>query len=88
MKIFLYKSLFVFFLVLILFKLTIGKLITDYEKKFEELLSKEYINKVKTEIRDEMKVGIEKDNILNAEDAQLINKFLIKLQKEISNAGK
>ena len=88
MKIFLYKSLFIFFLVLILFKLTIGKLITDYEKKFEELLSKEYINKVKTEIRDEMRAGIEKDNILNAEDAQLINKFLIKLQKEISNEGK
>ena len=88
MKIFLYKSLFTFFLVLILFKLTIGKLITDYEKKFEELLSKEYINKVKTEIRDEMRAGIEKDNILNAEDAQLINKFLIKLQKEISNEGK
>ena len=88
MKIFLYKSLFIFFLVLILFKLTIGKLITDYEKKFEELLSKEYINKVKTEIRDEMKAGIEKDNILNAEDAQLINKFLIKLQKEISNEVK
>jgi hypothetical protein len=74
--------------VLILFKLTIGKLINDYEKKFEELLSKEYINKVKTEIRDEMRAGIEKDNILNAEDAQLINKFLIKLQKEISNEGK
>ena len=88
MKIFLYKSLFTFFLVLILFKLTIGKLINDYEKKFEELLSKEYINKVKTEIRDEMRAGIEKDNILNAEDAQLINKFLIKLQKEISNEGK
>ena len=88
MKIFLYKSLFIFFLVLILFKLTIGKLITDYEKKFEELLSKEYINKVKTEIRDEMRASIEKDNILNTEDAQIINKFLIKLQKEISNAGK
>ena len=88
MKIFLYKSLFIFFLALILFKFTIGKLITDYEKKFEELLSKENINKVKTEIRDEMRAGIEKDNILNAEDAQLINKFLIKLQKEISNEGK
>ena len=88
MKIFLYKSLFIFFLVLIVFKLTIGKLITNYEKKFEELLSKEYINKVKTEIRAEMRAGIEKDNILNTEDAQIINKFLIKLQKEISNAGK
>ena len=88
MKIFLYKSLFIFFLVLILFKLTIGKLITNYEKKFDELLSKEYVNKVKIEIREEIRAGIEKDNILNAEDAQLINKFLIKLQKEISNEGK
>jgi|TARA_B100000953_G_C17732469_1_gene329345 hypothetical protein len=74
--------------VLILFKLTIGKLITNYEKKFDELLSKEYVNKVKIEIREEIRAGIEKDNILNAEDAQLINKFLIKLQREISNAGK
>jgi len=74
--------------VLILFKLTIGKLITNYEKKFDELLSKEYVNKVKIEIREEIRAGIKKDNILNAEDAQLINKFLIKLQKEISNAGK
>ncbi len=88
MKIFLYKSLFIFFLVLILFKLTIGKLITNYEKKFDELLSKEYVNKIKIEIREEIRAGIEKDNILNAEDAQLINKFLIKLQREISNAGK
>ncbi len=88
MKIFLYKSLLIFLLVLILFKLTIGKLITNYEKKFDELLSKEYVNKVKIEIREEIRAGIEKDNILNAEDAQLINKFLIKLQREISNAGK
>ena len=31
---------------------------------------------------------VKKDNILNAEDAQLIKKYLIKLQKEISNEGK
>ena len=52
------------------------------------LCIKEYVNKVKIEIREEIRAGIEKDNILNAEDAQLINKFLIKLQREISNAGK
>ena len=39
MKIFIYKSLFAFFLVLILFKLTIGTLINDYEEKFEKYLS-------------------------------------------------
>ena len=52
------------------------------------LLKYTLTNKVKIEIREEIRAGIEKDNILNAEDAQLINKFLIKLQKEISNEGK
>ena len=51
MKIFIYKSLFVSFLVLILFKLTIGALVNNYEEKFEKLFSKEYINKVKINIK-------------------------------------
>tara|TARA_Y100000590_G_scaffold455632_1_gene604665 strand:- start:225 stop:491 length:267 start_codon:yes stop_codon:yes gene_type:complete len=87
MKIFLYKSLFVFFLALILFKMTVGKLIVNYEKKLEEMSSKDNINKIKSDIRDEIKAGIEKDNILSPEDAELINKFLNKLQKELSNAN-
>ena len=88
MKIFLYKSLFVFFLVLILFKLTIGKLIGNYEKKFDLFLSKEYINEIKTKVREELRVGIKKEKILDQEDAVLINKFLNKIKKEISNVDK
>jgi len=88
MKIFIYKSLFVFFLILILFKLTIGALVNNYQEKFEEFFSKEYINKVKIKIREEVKIGIEKERILSADDALLINKFINKLQKEISDVGK
>ena len=88
MKIFIYKSLFVTFLVLILFKLTIGALVNNYEEKFEKLFSKEYINKVKIKIREEVKTGIEKERILSTEDALLINKFFNKLQKEISDVDK
>ena len=88
MKIFIYKSLFVSFLVLILFKLTIGTLVNNYEEKFEKFFSKEYINKVKIKIREEVKTGIEKERILSAEDALLINKFFDKLQKEISDVDK
>ena len=88
MKIFIYKSLFVSFLVLILFKLTIGTLVNNYEEKFEKLFSKEYINKVKIKIREEVKTGIEKERILSTEDALLINKFFNKLQKEISDVDK
>ena len=87
MKIFLYKSLFVFFLALILFKLTIGKLITNYEKKLDLLLSKEFIMETKTKIREEMRSSIKKERILHEDDALLINKFLNKINKEISDAN-
>ena len=87
MKIFLYKSLFVFFLALLLFKLTIGKLITNYEKKFDLLLSKEFIMETKTKIREEMRSSIKKERILHEDDALLINKFLNKINKEISDAN-
>ena len=88
MKIFVYKSLFVFFLFLILFKLTIGKLISNYEQKFDYFLSKEYTNQIKSKIRKEVKSGVDNDRILSKEDALLINKFLNKLKTEISDAGK
>ena len=88
MKIFIYKSLFVFFLILILFKLTIGALVNNYQEKLEEFFSKEYINKIKIKIREEVKIGIEKEQILSADDALLINKFINKLQKEISDVDK
>ena len=87
MKIFLYKSLFVFFLALLLFKLTIGKLITNYEKKLDLLLSKEFIMETKTKIREEMRSSIKKERILHEDDALLINKFLNKINKEISDAN-
>ena len=88
MKIFIYKSLFVFFLILILFKLTIGAVVNNYQEKLEDFFSKEYINKVKIKVREEVKIGIEKERILSADDALLINKFINKLQKEISGIGK
>ena len=88
MKIFIYKSLFIFFLILILFKLTIGKLISNYEEKFDYILSKENIYQVKSKLRKEIKSGVEKDRILSSEDALLISKFLNKLKTEISDADK
>ena len=83
MKLFLYKSLFVFFLAFLLFKLTIGSLIKTYENKVEDYLSKENLNQLKHKLRGEMRNAVEKENYLKPEDAILINKFLKKLQKEI-----
>tara|TARA_B100000029_G_scaffold110579_1_gene102494 strand:- start:1350 stop:1616 length:267 start_codon:yes stop_codon:yes gene_type:complete len=88
MKIFLYKSLLVFFLVLILFKLTIDQMVSKYEKKIDQFSNKEFLASIKNKIREEIKSGLEKDKILNPEDALLINEFIKKIQKEISEAEK
>lgn len=83
MKLFIYKSLFVFFLTFVLFKLTIGSLVRNYEKKVDDYFSKENLSFLKEKARKEMQNAIEKENYLKVEDAELINKFLKKLQTEI-----
>tara|TARA_Y100000741_G_C17816878_1_gene380539 strand:+ start:220 stop:486 length:267 start_codon:yes stop_codon:yes gene_type:complete len=83
MKLFIYKSLFIFFLVFLLFQLTIGTVIKNYERKIDSYFSKQSLEYVKSKMREEIENAIEKENYLNPEDALLINNFLKKLQKEI-----
>ena len=85
MKLFIYKALVAFFLVFLLFQLTIGALIRNYEEKLDSYLSKENLSHIKIKMKKEMKNAIKKENYLEPEDAELINKFLKKLQKEIFN---
>ena len=84
MKIFLIKSLVIFFGIFILFQLTIGTVIKNFQKEVENQFSEEKIILMKDKAREEMKKGIEKDTILNPDDAQLLGKFLDKLLKEIN----
>ena len=83
MKVFIYKSLIVFFLVLVLFKITVGSLINNYEKKMSLILSKENLKVIENKLKKEMQAGIKKDKILDPEDAKLLNNFFKKIQKEI-----
>tara|TARA_B100000941_G_scaffold277241_1_gene240573 strand:- start:462 stop:722 length:261 start_codon:yes stop_codon:yes gene_type:complete len=84
MKIFLIKSIVIFFGIFILFQLTIGTVIKNFQKEVENQFSEEKIILMKDKAREEMKKGIEKDTILNPDDAQLLGKFLNKLLKEIN----
>lgn len=84
MKIFLIKTGVIFFAALILFKLTVGSLYNSLQKKFDQQFSKDQIILIKDKIREEIRKGIEKDKILNDEDAELIQKFIKKLLKEIN----
>ena len=65
MKIFVYKTLFVFVCIFILFQLTVGMTIKQLNHKLEKFQSKE--------------------NYLTPDDAKLINEFINKLKKELSN---
>ena len=68
MKIFIYKTLFVFICLFLLYKFTIDAKISEYEKKFE-LLQSDYGREILREkIRKEVRKSLEKDTILDPED--------------------
>ena len=85
MKIFVYKALFVFVCIFILFQLTIGMQIKQLKHELEELQSKENIENIKEKLRNELRNAISKENYLGPDDAKLINEFINKLKKELSN---
>ena len=85
MKTFVYKTLFIFVCLFVLFQLTIGVKIKQLNSELEEFKSKRNIENIKNKIRDELKNAITKERYLSPEDAKLINDFINKLKKELSN---
>ena len=86
MKIFIYKTLFVFFLTFILFQLTIGVKLKQLNKQIEYIKSDENIQFLKEKIRKELRSATKKERILNDDDAKLMKLFLEKINVEINNA--
>ena len=58
MKIFVYKTLFVFVCIFLLFQLTIGIKIKQANNELNKLKSKENIEKIKDKLRDELKNAV------------------------------
>ena len=85
MKIFVYKTLFVFLCIFLLFHFTVGAKLKQIRGEIENYKSKENIEIVKNKIRGELRNAVKKENYLSPEDAQLINEFINKLKKELSN---
>ena len=85
MRIFFYKTLLVAFIFFIIFKVTFGLAISNFERKIQSFSSKKNIERIKEEIRKEIKVAINKDKFINQEDAELINIFLKKIQNDLNN---
>ena len=83
MKIFIYKTLFIFLLIFITFHLTFNFAIRTVERKINVIGSKENIEVYKEEIRKHLRNSINKDQLINKEDAILLRKFLDKIKSEI-----
>ena len=86
MKIFVYKTLFIFICAFFLFQLTIGSKIKQLNNEIEKYKSQKNINDLKNKLRDELRTAVNKENYLSPEDAKLINDFINKLKKELSNS--
>jgi hypothetical protein len=85
MKIFIYKTLFIFVCIFILFQLTIGVKLKQLNNELAKLKSKQNIEIIKDKLRDELRNAISKENYLSPDDAKLVNEFINKLKKELSN---
>ena len=87
MRIFVYKSLIIVFLIFVLFHATFGYLLRSYEEKFYNTFSKDKIGLIKNKIREEINEGLKKDQIMEKEDAVMIKKFLNKISNEINSVN-
>lgn len=83
MKLFIYKSLIVFFLVILGFQLTINYAKKEIERKIDEIGSKENIDEIKDSVRNQIREAIEKDDLIKKDDVILINNFLEKIKNEL-----
>ena len=83
MKIFVYKTLFIFLCLFLLFNLTIGYQVRKIENTIQNFSPKDKISNFKEKIREEMRSGIKKDYIFQEEDRVLIKNFLEKIILEL-----
>lgn len=87
MKIFIYKSIIVFFLFIIAFHVTVNYKLRSYEKELKSFSSEENKEKYKNKIKDEMRKAIKKENYFTVEEKNLINDFLQKIKKELKDSA-
>ena len=84
MKIFVYKTIFVLIGIYILYQFTIGIKISSYERNLKNLTNDQGRELIRNKIRNELKKANEKDQILNPEDREILKKFILKIQNELS----
>ena len=87
MRQFIYKVVVAVLAIILVFEFTIGKKISQFGGKVDAISSKEGRKETVNKLREEIKKAVKKERYLSKEDAKLINKFILKIQKELNEAA-
>ena len=88
-KSFLIKLAAITFAIIVVINVSYNLILADKFEAINKIMNiseKENIESLKDKIRSEIRSGLEKEKVLNEEDAKLLNKFYKKLKIEISQA--
>tara|TARA_B100000123_G_scaffold46189_1_gene30708 strand:+ start:349 stop:615 length:267 start_codon:yes stop_codon:yes gene_type:complete len=83
MKQFIYKMIVAIIAIVLVYEFTIGKLIKKYSDKFNYISTKDGRKELVISLREEIQKGVKKERYLSKEDAQLLNQFIKKIQREL-----
>ena len=83
MRQYIYKMIIFVIAVVLIYEFTIGKQINNYTNKINSISSKEGRKESINKLREELKRAVKKERYLSKEDAELINQFIVKIQKEL-----
>jgi len=86
MKQFIYKVFIVLIAIVLIYEFTIGKQIALFKDRVDILISKEGRRDGVDKLRNEINKAVNKERYLSKEDAILLNKFISKIKKELSEA--
>ena len=87
MKQYVYKIIIFILATIFIYEFTIGKQINKYADQLNSINSKDGRKESVEKIKNELRKGVEKERYLSKEDAKLINKFIEKIKKELSEAN-
>ena len=83
MKTFFYKTITIFFLLFILYKLTIYSTYKKIKSELDFFYSKENVEYIKNKIKNEITKSLGKEKIIKKDDAILLNKFINKIKDDL-----
>ena len=87
MKLFLYKTLIITFVIFVLFEITISYRINNIKGEFEKFISMQNKDEILVKVKDEIKKANEKEYILDQEERELLSTFINKIRNELRLAN-